>query len=95
VPKNNEHGYYTIDEARSYDAKRLDKVTKLGFSLDKMLIIDDTPAKVAENYGNAIYPKPFMGDKNDTELMQLLPYLLSLKESENVRKIEKRFWRKT
>jgi hypothetical protein len=36
-----------------------------------------------------------MGDKKDTELMELLPYLLSLKESENVRKIEKRFWRKT
>jgi carboxy-terminal domain RNA polymerase II polypeptide A small phosphatase len=96
-PKIDEYGYYC--NADSFDhheyAKKLKKLKKLGYSLDKMLIVDDTPAKLTANYGNAIYPKPFMGEKNDTELMQLLPYLLSLKDSKNVRTIEKRFWRKT
>jgi carboxy-terminal domain RNA polymerase II polypeptide A small phosphatase len=94
-PQIDEYGCYNLDETSHYDyVKILKKVKKLGFHLDKTLIVDDTRAKVANSFGNAIYPTPYNGDPNDTELMQLSVYLLSLKDSENVRKIEKRFWKK-
>ena len=58
-----------------------------------MLIIDDTPRKCKYNYGNAIYPKEFLGDKNDDELKLLFEYLLKIKDVKNFRTIEKRGWR--
>lgn len=73
--------------------KRLDKLKKKGFTLEQMLIVDDTPSKSRTNYGNAIYIKEFTGDKNDRELQFLYDYLLTLKKVENVRPIEKRGWR--
>ena len=73
--------------------KRLKKVKKLGFDLDKMLIVDDTPHKSQENYGNAIYVSEFKGNQNDNELFQLREYLDTLKQVENVRIIEKRNWK--
>lgn len=74
--------------------KPLQKVKKAGFgSMERMLIIDDTPSKSRENYGNAIYPSQFKGDMKDTELSHLLDYLLLIKDEPNMRKIEKRNWR--
>ena len=55
--------------------------------------MDDTPHKSKDNFGNAIYPKAFMGDTSDEELKLLFKYLKTLKEEENVRRIEKRNWR--
>jgi len=72
--------------------KHLKKVKKIGFNLNRVLIIDDTQRKSKYNYGNAIYPSPFEGNKDDTELVQLLKYLKYLKGFENMRSIEKRFW---
>jgi RNA polymerase II subunit A small phosphatase-like protein len=57
------------------------------------LIVDDTPHKSRQNYGNVIYPREYLGDAADDELPQLLRYLLQLKDAENVRTIEKRNWR--
>ena len=94
LPRLDERGFYNYDYASSYEyAKRLKKVRRRGFSLQRVLIVDDTPAKVLHNYGNAIYVKPFYGDPNDTELPRLGAYLASLKDVENVRTIEKRNWR--
>ena len=74
--------------------KRLKKVKKqLGFEMEKILIIDDTPHKSKENYGNAIYVKEFKGDQKDCELLGLIEYLSTLKTAKNVREIEKRNWR--
>lgn len=73
--------------------KRLKKVKKLGFALEKILIIDDTPHKSQENYGNAIYISEFKGDQNDIELLKLTEYLITLKQVDNVRQIEKRNWK--
>lgn len=73
--------------------KRLKKVKQLGFSLEKTLMVDDSPEKLTDNYGNAIYIKEFKGDPADEELLHLEKYLLSLKDLENVRTIEKRNWR--
>ena len=73
--------------------KRLKKVKKLGFDLEKVLIIDDSPHKSRENYGNAIYVEEFKGNQKDKELLYLIDYLDTLKNKDNVRAIEKRNWK--
>jgi carboxy-terminal domain RNA polymerase II polypeptide A small phosphatase len=82
---------YTFD--RYYFEKRLKKLKKYGFSLEQILIVDDTPEKSRDNFGNAVYMKEYTGDTNDQELLYLYKYLLTLKNCENVRTIEKRGWR--
>ncbi|WP_420572870.1 NIF family HAD-type phosphatase [Kordia sp.] len=74
-------------------AKHLKKLKKKGFSLEKILIIDDSPEKTKDNYGNAIYIYPFEGETHDTELKHLANYLISIRDTENVRHLEKRGWR--
>ena len=73
--------------------KPLTKVRKAGWPLQRVLIVDDTPEKCVRNYGNAIYPRAFEGAEDDTELVDLARYLVSLKDEPNVRTIEKRRWR--
>lgn len=74
--------------------KRLKKVKKLGYSLEHILIVDNSPEKISENYGNAIYIQSFEGNPNDQELQKLLSYLQMIKHVKNVRSIEKRGWSK-
>jgi carboxy-terminal domain RNA polymerase II polypeptide A small phosphatase len=74
--------------------KRLDKLKKKGFRLEQIIIVDDTPEKSRTNYGNAIYIQEFSGNTIDEELKHLHDYLLTLKNVENIRTIEKRGWRK-
>ncbi|MEN7550377.1 HAD family hydrolase [Rapidithrix thailandica] len=82
-----------LDNHLNY-VKILKKVKKRGFApLEQMLIIDDTPHKARYNYGNAIYPEEFNGEKDDRELELLLQYLLTIKDVDNVRTIEKRNWK--
>ncbi len=76
-----------------YYAKNLSKLRKLGFELERILMVDDSPEKLSQHYGNHIRVAPFTGDESDTELRDLLPFLESLRTAENVRRIEKRFWR--
>jgi carboxy-terminal domain RNA polymerase II polypeptide A small phosphatase len=83
---DNQHYYYT---------KQLKKIKKRGFDLDRTLIVDDTPEKVKDNFGNAIYPIAFLGNLEDKELLLLLDYLKYLDRFDNVRKTEKRNWRRT
>lgn len=73
--------------------KRLKKVKKNGFSMERILMIDDSPEKTKDNYGNAVYVNSFEGDQNDTELKILGEYLNSIKSSSNVRRFEKRGWK--
>lgn len=72
--------------------KPLKKLKRKGFKLNRILIVDDTPHKCSNNYGNAIYPKEFLGDLQDDELKKLAQYLKTLKDITNVRTIEKRGW---
>jgi TFIIF-interacting CTD phosphatase-like protein len=76
-----------------YWEKRLDKLKKKGFLLEKILIVDDSPEKARNNFGNAIYIKAFTGDPSDNELASLYTYLLKIKDVSNVRKLEKRNWK--
>ena len=89
-----EYGYYDPDPSNHhYYIKPLKKLKKQGYNLKRILIVDDSPHKSKDNYGNAIYPKAFTGDPNDMELKFLAKYLTSLKNRKNVRLIEKRNWR--
>ncbi len=84
-----------MDQNHLHYVKMLKKVEKSGLGdLDHMLIIDDTPHKAQHNYGNAIYPKMFLGEKSDNELLWLGRYLKTLMDKPNIRAIEKRFWKK-
>ena len=77
-----------------YYVKDLRKVQRIGFDLERILIVDDTPKKVERNFGNAIYVRPYFGDPADSELLGLAKYLKSLATLTNVRSVEKRGWRK-
>lgn len=82
---------YELD--KYYFEKKLDKLKKKGFGLEKIIIVDDSPEKSRSNYGNAVYIHPFEGDQADAELSHLYNYLLTLKTADNIRTIEKRGWR--
>ena len=73
--------------------KDLKKVKRLGYSLDRVLIVDDTPDKLARNYGNAIYVTPFVGAVEDDELRTLLSYLVSIRNEPDFRRVDKRRWK--
>ena len=77
----------------TYFVKDLKRVKRLGYDLDRVLIVDDTPQKLERNYGNAIYVRPYVGQAEDNELRQLNTYLESLSARKNVRALEKRNWR--
>jgi RNA polymerase II subunit A small phosphatase-like protein len=94
LPRLDEQGFDSREYSTTYEfAKRLKKVVRRGFDLKRTLIVDDTPEKVRQNYGNAIYIKPYLGARDDQELASLTDYLLTLQGAENVRVIEKRNWR--
>ena len=82
-----------IDTDGYFYAKDLYKVKRRGYVLAQVLIVDDTPQKVAKNYGNAIYVDEFEGDPSDTTLRDLAPYLVKLSSETEFRRIEKRWWR--
>ncbi|MCL9805512.1 HAD family hydrolase [Flavobacterium amniphilum] len=91
--KAEEIGYFDYYSHFEY-IKILKKVTKkFPYTKEQILIIDDTPRKAMYNFGNAIYPSEFNGDKNDNELELLVNYLETFKDISNVRTIEKRNWR--
>lgn len=86
--------FYDADPSNHLSYRKpLVKLEKLGRPLQSILILDDTPSKSAQNYGNAIYPKEWEGDEEDDDLLLLARYLPTLVAAENVRSIEKRDWR--
>lgn len=93
-PQIDFYGRYNMDINSYYEyAKKLKKIKRRGYRLETTLIVDDTPAKLAFNYGNAIYIQPFEGEATDEELRKLMQYLPTLKDLPDVRYIEKRGWR--
>lgn len=73
--------------------KDFKKLKRLGYDLDRVLVIDDSPEKHVRNYGNLIKVAPFTGNPADRELSQLLIYLDSVRQMTNYRTMEKRNWR--
>ena len=76
------------------DTKSLHKVKRRGYDLRKVVAVDDTPQKYARSYGNLVVVKPFEGDRSDDELIYLAPYLQRLAGEPDVRRVEKRGWRR-
>lgn len=68
------------------------KLKRLGYDLDRVLVIDDSPEKHQQNYGNLLRVTPFTGDPQDTELRDLLPFLDRVRHLADVRAVEKRGW---
>lgn len=83
---------YHPDLMEYYYIKNLAKLKRKGYDLEKILMVDNTPAKLKRNYGNLIHVADWTGDQSDTELIILQQYLLDLKDEPNVRKLEKRGW---
>ncbi|MCE7991399.1 MAG: HAD family hydrolase [Roseivirga sp.] len=81
------------ETSRQYNLKNLKKIKRTGFSLRRMLIVDNTPAKVSANYGNAIYVQDFEGGREDLELKKLKDYLHIIKDRNDFTRVEKRFWK--
>lgn len=79
-------GNYTV-------IKNLSKLKRLGYALESIIAVDDTPSKYARSYGNLVTVSEFLGDPADAELPLLASYLRSLLPETNVRAIEKRNWR--
>lgn len=73
--------------------KDLKKVRRLGYNLDRVVMIDDSPEKLSRHYGNLVKISPFEGNPNDTELRDMIPFLKHLSTLDNVRCVEKRGWR--
>ncbi len=73
--------------------KNLTKVKRHGYKLENVIMVDDTPSKLAKNYGNLLPVKSFEGALIDNELQILPRFLEKLANVENVRKVEKRYWR--
>lgn len=83
----------TGEDSEQYYVKPLKKVKRKGYSLERILIIDDTPYKSKLNFGNVIYPKSYKGELEDDDLIKLINYLELIKNEQNFREIEKRGWR--
>lgn len=72
--------------------KDLKKLKRKGYSLERVLFVENDPQAVQRHYGNAVYVKSFNGEPDD-ELLFLSKYLKTLADVSGVRKIEKRTWR--
>ena len=95
TPNIDEYGYYNMDTGQSpyFYSKQFQRIKRLGFSLRRSLMIEDSPEKIANSYGNAIYVSEFNGQKGqDIELLCLIEYLKTFELTENVRTVEKRGW---
>lgn len=84
---------YDPELLEEYWVKDLRKVRRAGYALERVVVLDDTPAKLERHYGNHLRLRPFMGERDDRELQLVLPFLKWLRTVENVRLVEKRAWR--
>ncbi|MDD9945544.1 MAG: HAD family hydrolase [Myxococcales bacterium] len=72
--------------------KNLAKLRRRGFSLERTIVVDDSPEKHRRNYGNLVRVTPFFGDPEDDLLPRLADYIAALASVPNVRNVEKRGW---
>jgi carboxy-terminal domain RNA polymerase II polypeptide A small phosphatase len=75
-------------------AKRMYKVRRLGYDLERVIVVDDSPEKWRDAYGNLVQVKAFQGNP-DNELHALERYLEILQTHRNIRRLNKRRWFET
>lgn len=78
------HGFIEI--------KDLKKLRRQGYSLDRILHLDNTPQVARRNYGNLVVIPSYNGQPGDRYLEMLPPFLLDWFAAPSVRTIEKRGW---
>jgi TFIIF-interacting CTD phosphatase-like protein len=83
---------YDPELFEEHPVKDLKKVKRLGYPLDRILIVVDAPRKEIRNHGNVLYLPPFRGNPEDRMLPKLASYLDSLRHLSSVRSVEKRGW---
>jgi len=71
----------------------LKKIKKLGYPLESVIVVDDSPEKWRQSYGNLVQVTPYLGTEEDTELALLASYIHVLKDQPDIRAVEKRQWR--
>jgi len=71
--------------------KDLRKIRRRKYDLSRVLVVDDSPEKLARNYGNLVRVPPFTGEADDV-LEKLSSFLQRLADEPDVRPIEKRGW---
>ncbi|MCD9188004.1 MAG: HAD family hydrolase [Pyrinomonadaceae bacterium] len=81
------------EEREHYYEKKMHKIRKRKYDLNSVIVVDDSPEKWRNSYGNLVRVKPFFGEPDDDELKHLIIYLERLKKIENIRSFEKRNWR--
>lgn len=86
---DNRYGSYS---GQYYGVKNLNKLKRKGYDLNQVLILDDVRETAENNWGNLILIKPYTYGNVDTELLKLISYLETIKNTTNVRSIEKRGW---
>jgi len=69
--------------------KDLKKLKRRGYSLDRLLMVDDTQAKLRRNYGNLVLVSEWVGSPEDAELKKLGQYLGNIHDTPSFRAIEK------
>ena len=84
---------YDPERGEHFSVKNLRKVKTRGYSLEQVIVVDDTAEKHGQNYGNLVRIRAWTGDLEDRELVLLRSYLERLRTVENVRAVEKRQWR--
>jgi len=73
--------------------KDITKIASLGYNVERILVVDDTPGVLGTFYENLIQVVPFTGSPEDNELSLLARYLPSLTTVSDVRYLDKRNWR--
>jgi carboxy-terminal domain RNA polymerase II polypeptide A small phosphatase len=64
-------------ESNSYVyIKDLRKVQGQGYTLDRIVILDDSPEKIARQPANHLYIKPYLGQPDDGELLAITEELV-------------------
>ena len=71
--------------------KDLRKIRRRKYDLSRVLVVDDSPEKLARNYGNLVRVPPYTGEA-DNVLEKLSSFLQELADEPDVRPIEKRGW---
>lgn len=85
---------YDTESCEYYWCKNLKKIQLKGYRKEAVIVVDDTPQKWERSYGNLVRVSPYKGELEDEELALLVLYLDLLRHEPNVRRIEKRNWRR-